>query len=167
MHVKWTWLEKQPSMLPSSVQRWPFPRPHPLPVSRHVVSHARQCSSYINLKDIDNGMLYISHCYGVTKEQSAWHPPQQWQHTLHTLLNSGSIHFTQNFEDKTRLGPSLALEQRLSTSWWIQTEGYKLRYPKGRCRTCYQECGCHLIIIVMKYSFSDWLLAGLIKTDKV
>ena len=34
---------------------------------------------------------------------------------------------------------SLALEQRLSTSWWIQ-----LRYPKGRSRTCYQECGCHL-----------------------
>jgi len=34
---------------------------------------------------------------------------------------------------------SLALEQRLSTSWWIE------RYPKGRSRTCYQECGCHLL----------------------
>jgi len=33
---------------------------------------------------------------------------------------------------------SLALEQRLSTSWWIE------RYPKGRSRTCYQECGGHL-----------------------
>jgi len=34
---------------------------------------------------------------------------------------------------------SLALEQRLSTNWWIE------RYPKGRSRTCYQECGCHLL----------------------
>jgi len=35
---------------------------------------------------------------------------------------------------------SLVLEQRLSTSWWIQTE-----VSKGQSRTCYQECGCHLI----------------------
>jgi len=35
--------------------------------------------------------------------------------------------------------------QRLNTSWWIE------RYPKGRSRTCYQECGCHLYNI-MQYN---------------
>jgi len=30
---------------------------------------------------------------------------------------------------------------------WVRTGGCKWslpRYPKGRSRTCYQECGCHL-----------------------
>jgi len=47
-------------------------------------------------------MLYISHCYGVAMEQAFGHSVH---HLLDTLLNSGSIHYTQNFEDKTRLGP--------------------------------------------------------------
>jgi len=28
---------------------------------------------------------------------------------------------------------------------WIRAGRCKRRYPKGQSRTCYQECGCHLI----------------------
>jgi len=30
---------------------------------------------------------------------------------------------------------------------WVRAGGCKQRYPKGQSRTCYQECGCHLILL--------------------
>ena len=40
----------------------------------------------------------------------------------------------------------LQLHEQLSAlnDAWVWTGGCKRRYPKGRSRTCYQECSCHL-----------------------
>jgi len=32
-----------------------------------------------------------------------------------------------------------------SLALWVRAGAYKRRYPKGRSRTCYQECGCYLL----------------------
>ena len=38
-----------------------------------------------------------------------------------------------------------AFDWSLCTSWWIQTEPAQV--AQGKSKTCYQDCGCHLILV--------------------
>ena len=51
-------------------------------------------------------------------------------------------YYSQNYASIIR--PTLALNV------WVRAGAYKRRYPKGWSRTCYQECGCHLINFLKK-----------------